>query len=87
MHNMMHIYIFLTHVFAFKYMYIWLHMAIYTYICSYLGTQEVYKTSLHSAFIPRKLVCTTPSWYSYGAAPPNFHAEGCSASSATPDTW
>ena len=75
-------YICLQLVYAFKCMYTWLHIAIYTHICSIQMLKRCPRP-LYSAFTPRKLVCATPSWHSYGAAPPNFYAEGCSSNPAT----
>ena len=69
-------------VFACKSIYIWLNMAIYTHTCIYLVPKRCVRP-LHSTFTPKKLVCATPIQYSYSTAPPNFHAEGCSAIPAT----
>ena len=63
-------------------MYMWLHMAIYTHICT-IWVSERCARPIHSAFTPRKLVPTAPSWHSYGIAPPSFPEEGCSANPAT----
>ena len=53
-------YICLQLVYAFKYMYIWLHVPIGTYICTILVPERCARP-LHSAFTSWKLVHTTPS--------------------------
>ena len=57
-------------------------MAIYTYICTILVPKRCMRP-IPSAFTPRKLVHTALSLHSYGAAPPKFYAEGCTANPAT----
>ena len=63
------------------YVYIASYGLIYLYI-HYFDAQEVHKTSLQSIHNQEACVCYTKQNI-YGAAPPNFHAEGCSANPST----
>ena len=63
-------------------MYIWLFIAKYTHKCS-LNAPERCSQHLHSAFTPKKLVCTTLSWHSYSVVLLNFYAKDCSSSPST----
>ena len=56
-------YICLKVLYASKYLYIWLHIAIYTHICTILAPKRC-KTPIHSTFTARKLVRTTLVWCS-----------------------
>ena len=72
-------YIYLQVLYASKYLYIWLSIAIYTYICTILAPERRARP-IHSTFTAKKLVHTT---HRYGAALPNFPAEGYSTNKAT----
>ena len=55
-------------VYSFRCMYVWLHMARYTYTCSIQAPKRCMRP-FYIAFTPRKLVPDTRSQYSYGTAP------------------
>ena len=51
-------YIYLQVLYASKYLYIWLHIAIYTHICTILAPERR-ATPIHSTFTAKKLVHAT----------------------------
>ena len=63
-------------------------MAAYGHICTHFmhhfGAQEVHETYSQCIHTQEASVHATPSLHSYGAAPPNFYAEGYSTN---PGTW
>ena len=56
-------YIYLQVLYASKYLHVWLHIAIYTHICTILLPERCARP-IYSTFTAKKLVCTTQVWFS-----------------------